>query len=173
MARNAFGPLVRRVAGPVLAVFALLGALLTGPAASAAATPANSAGGSTASVSASPVAGSLEQAFAAARHLPASVIGGVRAGTLHQGSASGTDGALASFVPSASAGKLAAGFADGAATGVFRRAAGVWRLVRTGPYGCGAGLPASLKQAWGLAAPATCSASAASGHAAAQRALSA
>ena len=89
--------------------------------------------------------------------------------------AAGTDWALASFEPSASAGKLgfAAEFADGAATGVFRRTGGVWHLVQTGPYGCGAGLPTSLKQAWGLAGPATCSASAATGHSAAQHALSA
>lgn len=165
MAGYGFGPLMRRAAGPVLAAFALLAVLMTGSAASAAAAPA--------SPSASPSAGALEQAFAAARHLPSSAIGGVRAGSLHEGSASGTAWALASFVPSASAGKLAAGFADGAATGVFRQTGGVWHLVRTGPYGCGAGLPATLKQAWGLAGPATCSASAASGHTAAQHALSA
>ncbi|HEX4255581.1 MAG TPA: PKD domain-containing protein, partial [Streptosporangiaceae bacterium] len=160
MARYAFGPVVRRAAGPVLAVVALLAALATGaPASASAAAPAS--------------ATALTQAFAAARHLPSSAIGGVRAGSLHEGTAAGTDWALASFEPSASAGKLAAGFADGAATGVFRQTGGVWHLVQTGPYGCGAGLPASLKQAWGLADPATCSASAASGHAAAQRALSA
>jgi hypothetical protein len=169
MPRYEFGPLVRRATGPVLVVLALLAAAVTGPVTSAAAAQASQG----ATTSASPLAGSLEQAFATAQHLPASAIGGVRAGTLHQGSASGTDWALASFVPSASAGELAAGFADGAATGVFRRSGGVWHLVRTGPYGCGAGLPASLKQAWRLADPATCSASAAAGPAAAQHALSA
>jgi hypothetical protein len=157
MARYAFGPLMRRAAGPVLAVLALLAPLVAGSAASAAVAPAG--------------ATTLEQAFAAARHLPSSAIGGVRAGSLHEGPAAGTDWALASFEPSASAGKLAAGFADGAATGVFRQTGGVWHLVQTGPYGCGAGLPASLRQAWGLADPATCSASAASGHSAAQHAL--
>src|ERR1700760_4089646 len=143
MARYAFGPVMRRAAGPVLAVFALLAALAT----------------------------------AAARHLPSSAIGGVRAGSLHAGTAAGADWALASFEPSAAAGKLAAGFAGGAppgglrqtggggdpgragaATGVFRQAGGVGPLVRTGPYGCGAGLPVRLKQAWGLAGPSTCSA---------------
>ncbi|HEY2519347.1 MAG TPA: PKD domain-containing protein [Streptosporangiaceae bacterium] len=175
MARYAFGPLVRRAAGPVLGVAALLAALVTGSAASAATAPASqdTPANAATTASAGSLAAPLEQAFAAARHLPASAVGGVRAGSLHQGSASGADWAMASFVPSASAGKLAAGFADGAATGVFRRSGGVWHLTRTGPYGCGAGLPASLKQAWQLAGPASCSVSAATGHTAAQHALAA
>ena len=80
MARYAFGPLMRRVAGPVLAVLALLAPLVTGSAASAAAAPAGAAGSA-----GSTRASSLEQAFAAARHLPSSAIGGVRAGSLHEG----------------------------------------------------------------------------------------
>ena len=43
-------------------------------------------------------------------------------------------------VPSASAGQgIAAGFQDGAATGVFTWRDGAWQLVRTGPYGCARG----------------------------------
>ncbi|HWG15248.1 MAG TPA: PKD domain-containing protein [Streptosporangiaceae bacterium] len=173
MPRYEFGPLVRHATGPVLAVLALLAAVVTSPAMTAAAAQASPATSRSAATSVSPLAVPLEQAFAAARHLPAAAIGGVRSGTLHQGSAAGIDWALASFVPATSAGKLAAGFADGAATGVFRRSGGVWHLVRTGPYGCGAGLPASLKQTWRLADPATCSASVATGYAAAQHALTA
>jgi PKD domain/CHAP domain len=120
------------------------------------------------------IAGDLEQAYAAAAHVPEAAIGGVRAGSLHVASASGTTWAIASFVPSAHAAALVRdGFQDGAATGTFAAAAGRWRLVRTGLYGCGLGLPAAVRQAWHLADPANCDASAASQRTQAQRALAA
>jgi PKD repeat protein len=146
--------------------------LLTIMAAPAAAAPAVSSPG--ASAAAASVSSALQGAFAAARHLPASDLGGVRAGTLHVGSAGGREWAIASFAPAKSAApKVAAGFQDGAGTGVFSQAHGVWRLVQTGLYGCGNGLPATLKKAWHLGDPALCSQSPAAERAAAQRALSA
>ncbi|MFZ0077660.1 MAG: PKD domain-containing protein, partial [Trebonia sp.] len=117
---------------------------------------------------------SLAQAFEAGRHIPGSDIAGIRPGTLHTGTAAGAEWAIASFTPSASAGKqAAAGFQDGAATGVFKYLSGTWRLVTTGPYGCGEGLPGTLKTAWGLADPASCTGTIATQRAAAKRALSA
>ena len=117
----------------------------------------------------------LEQAYAAAAHLPDGAIGAVRAGSLHVASVSGTTWAIATFLPSAHAASLVRdGFQDGAATGTFVAAdGGPWRLARTGPYGCGFGLPAAVRSAWHLAAPANCGASAASQRVLAQRALAA
>jgi PKD repeat protein len=122
------------------------------------------------------IARDLEQAYAAAAHVPAAAIGGVRAGSLHVASASGTSWAIASFMPSAHATALVRdGFQDGAATGTFVAAAGGrWRLARTGPYGCGLGLPAAVRRAWHLAdPPANCGASATSQRAQARRTLAA
>jgi hypothetical protein len=120
------------------------------------------------------VSAALKGAFAAQRHLPAADVAGIRAGTLHVGSAQGREWAIASFTPAASAAqKVAAGFQDGAATGVFTESHGTWRLVQTGLYGCGNGLPAALKTAWHLADPAACTTSAAAQRGAAHRALAA
>jgi hypothetical protein len=144
----------------VVATLATAAASVVGPVTSAAAASTGSA------------AGALIQAFEAGRHMPGSAVGGIRAGSLHVGSAAGARWALASFVPSRSARqRLAAGFQDGAATGVFAWRAGAWHLVRTGPYGCGKGLPAALRQAWGLASPASCAATAPAQRTAAHRAL--
>ena len=153
----------RRLPGPVLAALAVIAALIVAPV-----TAAADAGGGPAQATA------LTQAFQVARDIPGSAIGGVRPGSLHTGTANGTEWAIASFTPSASAGKqVAAGFQDGAGTGVFKIQNGRWRLVGTGPYGCGDGLPAALKTTWGLADPAGCTGSITTQHAAAQRALSA
>jgi PKD repeat protein len=154
----------RCIPGPVLAVLAVLAALTIGPVTSSAA----STGTSTAPAAA------LTQAFETARHIPGSAIGGVRPGTMHAGTADGTEWAIASFIPSASASEqVGAGFQDGAATGVFIDRSGQWRLVKTGPYGCGEGLPATLKKAWGLAEPPGCDGTIEAQRAAAQRALAA
>ncbi|MBO0802955.1 MAG: hypothetical protein J2P25_07760, partial [Nocardiopsaceae bacterium] len=166
---------------PVLAGLALISAItaiVAGSAASAASTasPASAATVPAKTVSAlSPLAAALTRAFEASRHVPGQVIGGIRAGTLHVGTANGGQWAIATFAPAASATpEVATAFQDGAATGVFTKANGVWRLVRTGSYACGDGLPAALKAAWHITAPAsTCSASAASQRTAAQRALAA
>jgi hypothetical protein len=128
---------------------------------------------------AGPTSAALVRAFEAGRHVPGSAVGGIRAGSLHVGSAAGTRWALASFVPAtdlASTGagqRWAAGFQDGAGTGVFAWRAGAWQLVRTGPYGCATGLPAALRRGWGLASPASCAATASGQRAAAHRAMSA
>ena len=153
----------RRLPGPVLAALAVIAALTAAPLTAAAGTGTGPA-----------TETSLAQAFEAGRHIPGSDIAGIRPGTLHTGTAAGAEWAIASFTPSASAGKqAAAGFQDGAATGVFKYRSGTWRLVTTGPYGCGEGLPGTLKTAWGLADPAGCTGTIATQRAAAKRALSA
>ena len=127
-----------------------------------------------ASSPATSVTASLEGVYEAALHVPAADVGGIRAGTLHTGSAAGHEWAIASFTPARSAAKkVAVNFQDGAATGVFTKTGGTWRLVQTGLYGCGDGLPASLKSAWHLADPAACSTPATAQRASAQRALAA
>jgi hypothetical protein len=125
-------------------------------------------------VSAAPVSAALEHAFEAARHVPAADVGGIRAGTLHVGTASGREWAIASFIPAkATAPKDASGFQDGAATGVFTGTHGIWRLVQTGMYGCANGLPSTLAAAWHLARPQACTASATAQRGAARHALAA
>jgi PKD repeat protein len=120
------------------------------------------------------VSAALEHAFEAARHVPAADVGGIRAGTLHVGSAAGHQWAIASFNPARSLGqKAAASFQDGAATGVFTQSRGIWHLVQTGLYNCARGLPGTLATAWHLARPQACTASATTQRAAAQRALAA
>jgi hypothetical protein len=127
-----------------------------------------------ASSPAAPTSVALTRAFTAARHLPAADVSGIRAGTLHTGSAGGHEWATATFTPAKSAvQKVGADFQDGAASGVFTQTHGVWRLVQTGLAGCGNGLPAALKKAWHLADLAVCNASPTAERAAAQRALSA
>ena len=154
-----------RVLGLAVPVFTAM-ALVTAAVPAAAAPAASSA--------ASPVTAALEGAFAGARHLPAADLGGIRAGTLRVGSAAGREWAIATLNPAKSAaGKLGVGFQDGASTGVFSQTHGTWRLVQTGLYGCGAGLPTALKKAWHLGRAAACTVSPAAQHAAAQRALSA
>jgi len=114
----------------------------------------------------------LIQAYVSARHLPAGSVAGIRAGSLQTASVSGANWAIADFTPSASAAPgVQAEFQDGASTGIFRQVNGEpWRLVQIGPYGCGRDLPAGLRQAWGLPAPAICQA-AATQRTAASRAL--
>jgi PKD repeat protein len=149
-----------------------LSALALAAAVTAAPTAAQAASSLAASSPATPVPAALTEAFAAARHLPRADVGGVRASTLHVGSAAGRTWAIATFTPAKSvARKVAAGFQDGAATGVFTLTHGTWHLVQTGLYGCGAGLPAALKTAWHLGDPALCDQSPAAERAAAQRAL--
>jgi hypothetical protein len=151
-----------------------LAALAMVCAVTAAPTVARAASSLAASSPAAPVPAAVEGAFAAARHLPRADVGGIRASTLHVGSAAGREWAIASFTPAKPvARKVAASFQDGAATGVFTEIHGAWRLVRTGLYGCGDGLPAALKAAWHLGHAAACAASVAAERHAAQRALAA
>jgi hypothetical protein len=110
----------------------------------------------------------LVQAYESARHLPPRSVAGIRPGSLHLASApaSKVSWAIADFRPSSAlAAAVAAGFQDGASTGVFTQAAGQpWRLARTGggPGGCDRALPAAVRAAWHLVAPAGCQASASS-----------
>ena len=78
-----------------------------GAAVSCAAGPVTGAAASTRASAepAGPVGGALIQAFEAARHMPGSAVGGIRAGSLHVAPAAGTRWALASFLPSARAGQ--------------------------------------------------------------------
>jgi len=113
---------------------------------------------------AAPDAAALTEAFAAGRHLPAGAVGGIRQGSLHVAAvrSTGVRWAIADFTPARSAPALTrTAFQDGASTGVFRSAPGqAWRLVTGsgGPYGCGRALPAAVRAAWQLAAPAGCQA---------------
>jgi PKD repeat protein len=165
-----------RAGGAAVVTLAAMSVWVLGPVTAAAAStrPASAPAGS--------VGGALIRAFEAARHMPGSAVGGIRTGSLHVGSAAGTRWALASFVPASTgpastvmgstvAGQqLAAGFQDGAATGVFTWRAGRWQLVRTGRYGCAPGVPAVLHRDWGLASPASCAAASSTQRAAAHRA---
>ncbi len=169
MARIHAGRIWPRLPGPALAALAVITVLTVAPMAASASTSTGTGTGT-----GTGTAAELTQAFEAGRHLPSSAIGGIRPGTLHTGTAEGTEWAIAAFTPSASASKqVAAGFQDGGGTGVFRIQNDSWRVTGTTLYGCGEGLPATLKQAWGLADPAGCTATIAAQRAAAERALSA
>jgi hypothetical protein len=117
-------------------------------------------------------AGTLIQAYVSGRHLPAGSVAGIRAGSLQTASVSGVNWATADFTPSASAPGVQAEFQDGASMGIFRQVNGEpWHLVQIGPYGCDRDLPAGLRQAWRLPAPAICQAAITTQHSAASRAL--
>jgi hypothetical protein len=107
MTRITIGRIRRRLPGRVLGALAIITGLILAPVTAAADTgPGGSA-----------TATDLTQAFQSIRHIPGSAIGGIRPGSLHTGTADGTEWAIATFTPSASAGKqVAAGFQDGAAT---------------------------------------------------------
>jgi hypothetical protein len=155
-----------------LAGLAIVSAVTAGSV--AASSPARPDRASPSTSPARPIPAALERAFETARHIPGTEVGGVRSGTLHVGSAAGHKWAIASFVPANPAAQMVVtDFQDGAATGVFTRAGGTWRLVRTGFYGCGDGLPASLRTAWQLTDPAACTAYSIRQRDAAQRALAA
>ena len=164
--------LVRGLSVPVLASLALVP--ISG-AATANASSGAAAGAHPAASSAQPTqstTAALTGAFGTSMHIASKEIGGIRAGTLHVGTASGQQWAVASFLPAKGVSSQASvAFQDGAASGVFKRTRGVWQLLRTGTNNCDDGLPAGLKQAWHLADTAACTASASSQRAAAQRAL--
>src|ERR1022692_4130865 len=145
-------PLSVAVAGALSAGF-LGGFLAAASPASARPSPA---------VSSPPAVGSgaLVRAYVSARRLPAGAVAGIRVGSLRTASVAGATWAIADFTPAASAAPgVQAEFQDGAGTGIFRQAPGQpWQLVQTGPYGCGRGLPAGLRQAWGLPAAVICQA---------------
>jgi hypothetical protein len=118
----------------------------------------------------------LEQAYAAGRHLPASAVAGIRPGSLHLASipSTGVTWAIAGFEPAAKAGaQVRQSFQDGASTGVFSRAQGKsWHLVKVaGALDCGNGLPTAVRQAFGLADPASCQTTPTAARQAASRAL--
>jgi hypothetical protein len=157
-----------RLSISALAGLAVTTVVTASPASASRAAPASATPSASTSVSTA-----LEQAFEAGQHLPGSAVGGIQAGTLHMGTASGQQWAIASFMPADPATqKMANAFQDGGATGVFTQTGGLWHLVRTGLYGCGDGLPAALKSSWNLGYATSCTASAASQQrTAAQQAL--
>jgi hypothetical protein len=119
---------------------------------------------------------SLEQAYAAGRHIPLSAVGGVRPGSTHlaEDTTTGTEWAVAGFVPSGSAStQLTVDFQDGAAKGLFVRTAGAdWRLLSSPTRtACAGSISAAVKDALGLtAASGSCDAGAARPSAAAKAA---
>src|ERR1700722_8995750 len=119
-----------RALGVTVAGMLLGGSLLAAPA--AASTPAA-------------VSSPVLVAYLSARHLPADAV-------------AGTQWAIADFTPSASATLgVQSEFQDGGSTGIFSQAPGQpWQLVQTGPYGCGYGLPAPVRQALDLPAATIC-----------------
>jgi PKD repeat protein len=157
---------IRQLSVPVLAGLAVLWGTVA---------PASAATASTASQPASTtVSSALTAAFAAGRHVSGSEVRGIRAGTLHTGTADGKQWAIATFSPVKTAKpQVATSFQDGGASGVFTKTAGTWRLVSTGYYGCGDGLPAALKSAWHLGTAQACTESASAQVSAAKRALAA
>jgi PKD domain/CHAP domain len=158
---------------PALAGLALI-AMSAAPASASTQSVEHSPSSAGTRIAAGTTQGALAQAFTAGRHVAGSAVGSIRPGSLHTGTADGTQWAIASFLPKKSdSPELAIGFQDGAATGVFERTNGSWRLVSTGLYGCAVGLPAALKKAWHIDSPSLCTESASSQAAAARKALAA
>ena len=97
----------------------------------------------------------LAQAYAQGRHIPRSAVGALRGGAAHLATdtATGTEWALAGFLPSAAAGsRLTVNFQDGAGQGLFEKASGGdWTLVPTPTEAsCATTVPAAVKAALGL-----------------------
>jgi hypothetical protein len=97
----------------------------------------------------------LLRLYAASRHVPvASIAPGGPAQVLGARQRSGTDWAMVHWQPSARAGQAAAaGFQDGAGTGIFtRRPGGAWTLAGLGgqPSGCAVRIPPAVRRLWHL-----------------------
>jgi hypothetical protein len=99
---------------------------------------------------------SLLELYAAFRHIPASDIGRIDPGGEFAArvNRTGAEWAVLKFVPSAKAPPgVAAGFQDGAATGLFTRpAGGRWRVTGLGGrlLACDARLPVQVRRLWGF-----------------------
>ena len=170
MARTRTGPLVRRVFVSLITTLTFATAAVP---AAIADTSQSSATPSAATSASASTADALTRIFAAARHVGGDAIGGIRAGTLHTGTADGQTWAVAAFDAADSAKpEQVVGLQD-ANTGVFVRTGSSWRLVSAGLYGCAVGLPAALKTAWNISAPGVCSGSASAEQAAARKAMAA
>jgi len=167
-------PLVGRVFASIITTLTLATATVL-PASAATADPAGSPGSqaSATSSAAGSIADVLTRSFAAGRHVGGDAIGGVRAGTLHTGTADGKTWAIAAFDAADSARPEQAIALQDANTGVFVQSGSSWKLVSAGLYGCAGGLPAALKTAWGISAPSVCSGSAPAEQAAARKAMTA
>jgi hypothetical protein len=97
----------------------------------------------------------LVQAYAAGRGIPHSAVGALRAGSerLATDTATGTEWAVAGFLPAADAGSgLSLAFQDGAGRGLFEKApGGDWKLIPTPTEAsCATDVPAAVKSALGL-----------------------
>jgi len=101
--------------------------------------------------------GQLLKLYAAYRHLPVSGIARAVPGMVHgaQAMPGGQEWAAVRFVPSARApASVAAGFQDGAGTGIFTKAPGRgWKMAGLGgePLGCAAHVPPAVRSLWHLA----------------------
>ncbi|MBR7834987.1 CHAP domain-containing protein [Actinospica durhamensis] len=95
------------------------------------------------------------RAFGSARALPAKDVGAIRPDSVREvrDAATGTEWAVAGFVPSASAGvQVENSFQDGSAKQLLERVpGGAWTVVpATGPVGCASTLPSAVRDALGL-----------------------
>ena len=92
--------------------------------------------------------------YAAYRHVPAASIAPAASGQVLGARQRGTDWAMVHWQPSARAGQsAAAGFQDGAGTGVFTRLpGGAWAVAGLGgqPSGCTVRIPPAVRQLWRL-----------------------
>ncbi|HEV2346148.1 MAG TPA: PKD domain-containing protein [Actinocrinis sp.] len=98
----------------------------------------------------------LAQAYAMGRRIPHSAVGELRADSEHfaDDDATGTEWAVAGFLPSAAAGtQLTIDLQDGAGRGLFEKAkGGDWTLIPTPTVAaCASNVPAAVKAALGLA----------------------
>lgn len=101
----------------------------------------------------------LAQAYAEGRHIPNASVGAVRSGSerMAEDTATGTDWAVADYVPAAAASaQVKVDYQDGASKGLFEKpAGGDWRLVQSATVlACSDAVPTAVKSALGLTASA-------------------
>jgi hypothetical protein len=122
------------------------------------------AGSASASTRATPVPSAeragLTAAYAAYKHIPVKDLAGIQPGSVRAATVGGLEWATASFnlVRTASP-AIQDSFQDGGSIGVFtRRGHAAWKMRGVGgePFPCGSVVPAAVRLAWGLAAPAAC-----------------
>ncbi len=155
-ARHALLPLAAAVALVVAGFAGSAVAAATGTRARAAASRPEAAGFPAAAVVSSPTARALTAAFAADKHIPAKDVAGAQRGSLRTAydSATRTYWAAAIFAPATrDSAAVLTGFQDGGSSALFsRHGAADWHVVSyvgTGPTSCSAGLPSSVRRAWG------------------------
>jgi Fibronectin type III domain/CHAP domain len=142
-------PKVKRVLASIFVVMGMVGASLS--------VPGQSAGASTATRLAVSAAQrqQMRRMYASYRRIPVSDLAPTGPSSEQEAQAAGgTDWALVSFLPSRTAPMSArVGFQDGASSGIFTRSPGqAWKMKGAGrpELACDAGVPAPVRQAWGL-----------------------